>query len=68
MAIGENWALENTGAFWLKDAKKILEQIKSRKKNKKFKLVKVCDRPLTFKEVEIGGEQDSKGSRRKNKR
>lgn len=49
------------GANWVKTeleesrtkAQRALEKIKQKRKNKKFKLVKVCDHPPTYKEIEI---------------
>ena len=52
-----NWVQLQNGAFWKKDAEKSLKKIKaereniSKSQNKELKLVKVSDKPLTYKEV-----------------
>lgn len=48
-----NWTKTTTNASLKKDAEKELKKIKREKKGKKTRLVKVSDRPLTYKEIEI---------------
>lgn len=52
-----NWVQLNIGAFWVKDAQKSLDKIKhdrnkkAKDQGKTWKMVKVCDHPITYKEV-----------------
>lgn len=46
-----NWVNLETPAFWRKEAEKQLEKVKSKIKGKKIKLIKISDKPLTYKEV-----------------
>lgn len=55
--VTTNWASNTTGAFWKKAAEKNIAKVKAEKKKKaektgkKLMMVKVCDHPLTYKEV-----------------
>lgn len=50
-----NWTFEGTSESDndLATAKRVLEEVKERRKQFKYKLVKICDHPLTYKEVKI---------------
>ena len=50
-----NWTFEGTSESDndLATAKRVLEEVKERRKQFKYKLVKICDHPLTYKEVRI---------------
>lgn len=49
----ENWSKEETKKFVHEQAIKQSKILKDSREGKKFKLVKVSDHPLTFKEVEL---------------
>lgn len=40
-----------------KEAEKELKKAKEQRKNKNLRLIKVCDKPLTYKEVEVPDEE-----------
>ena len=48
-----NWASETTTSFLKSKGEKALKKAKRKLKGKKYKLIKVSDKPLTYKEVEI---------------
>lgn len=56
MATGDNWTKEETQNELKKRAEKALKKVKEQNKEKRFKTIKVCDKPLTYKEVEIKDE------------
>lgn len=48
-----NWATDNTHKSKTILARERLDAYKASRKGKKYQLVKVSDRPLTYKEIEI---------------
>lgn len=48
-----NWVTVRTPKFLKTEAQKALEKVKQQRKGKTFKMVKVSDRPVTYKEVEV---------------
>jgi hypothetical protein len=52
---GDNWTKEFTTKEFHKKATKVLTDLKKQRytKDKKYRLVKICDCPLTFKELLI---------------
>lgn len=46
-----NWTTLNTTSALRAEADKELKKIKKNNKGQKMRLVKVCDKPLTFKEI-----------------
>lgn len=48
-----NWTSIETPRHLRKEAEKTLEKLNESRKGKKFKYIKVNDRPLTYNEVEI---------------
>lgn len=48
-----NWTSAETPRFLKEEGEKALKKIIKSRIGKKFKMVKVCDRPLTYKEIEI---------------
>jgi hypothetical protein len=57
MAYGDNWTKESTPKELKKKANKVLDQLKKDRSGRVFKLIKVCDKPLTYKEIEIKDEK-----------
>ena len=53
MASGDNWTKEETKKQLKIRAQKTLDNIKIESKSKRFRYVKISDRPLTIKEIEI---------------
>ncbi len=49
---GANWA-KNYSSGNRKKSLKATKKVKCNRKGKKFKLIKICDHPPTWKEVEI---------------
>ena len=48
-----NWTQTNTNGFLKGEADRELKKIKKERKGLKTRLIKICDKPLTFKEVPI---------------
>lgn len=48
-----NWIGVETPKHFKLQADKVLNKVKKERSKKEFKLVKVSDKPLTYKEVEI---------------
>lgn len=55
-----NWTFDGTSELEnnLQEAKRVLEEVKERRKRFKYQLVKICDKPLTYKEVRIDEDKD----------
>ena len=53
MAYGDNWTKEDSKKSLVEKTQKVLKDVKKERSKRKYKLVKVCDHPLTIKEVEI---------------
>lgn len=55
-----NWTFEGTSELEnnLQEAKRVLREVKERRKHFKYQLVKICDKPLTYKEVRINESKD----------
>ena len=51
--MNNNWTYNETPKFLREEALKQVKKANKAREGKQFKLVKVCDRPLTYKEVEI---------------
>ena len=51
--MNNNWVYIQSGDFFKKQAEKNLKKIKEGRKNKKFRLVKISDTPVTYKEIEV---------------
>jgi len=49
----ENWTKEETRKYLHAQAEKQSRKNKESRKGKKFRLVKVCDHPATYKEIEV---------------
>jgi len=49
----ENWVKEQTLRNLKRSAKSVLSMIKKSRKGKVFKLIKIRDKPLTYKEIEV---------------
>jgi len=50
-----NWTFEGTSELDnnLKEAQRVLEEVKKKREQFKYQLVKICDRPLTYKEIRV---------------
>jgi len=56
MAIGiTNWVTESNITYNFEEARNVLKSVKRERycRGKKYKLVKICDHPLTYKEVKV---------------
>lgn len=51
--MNNNWIHHEGGNFHKKNGDKALKKVKDQRVNKKFKMIKVSDHPVTYKEVEI---------------
>ena len=51
--MNNNWIYKEGGDFHKKNADKVLKKVKEGRKNKKFRLVKINDTPVTYKEIEV---------------
>lgn len=51
--MNNNWTYTEAPKFLKEEAEKALRKINKSRIGKQFMMVKVCDRPLTYKEVEI---------------
>jgi len=49
----DNWTKEETQKYLHNRAKKAVKNEDKKREGKKYRLVKVCDHPATYKEVEI---------------
>ena len=49
----ENWVQQETLDFLRARDKKRLEKLKAKRSKKRYKLIKVCDMPETWKEIQI---------------
>ena len=52
-SINENWTESETQTYLHNRDKKRTEKLKDSRKGKRFEMVKVCDMPLTYKEIEV---------------
>lgn len=57
MSYGDNWTKEDVPKELQKKASKVLEEIKNKRKKRKFKLVLIGENPRTVKEIEIKDEK-----------
>jgi hypothetical protein len=53
--MNNNWIHKEGGDYHKKQADKNLKKIKEGRKGKTFTMVKVCDHPVTYKEIEVKG-------------
>lgn len=51
--MNNNWVAVRTPKFLKDEADKTLKKLKKQREGKKYVMVKVSDRPLTYKEVEV---------------
>lgn len=51
--MNNNWIHKEGGNFHKKNGEKTLKKANDQRKGKTFKMVKVSDHPVTYKEVEI---------------
>ena len=55
--MSNNWVLNENANFLKKEAERELKKAKDQRKGKRFVMVKVCDKPLTYKEIEVNDEE-----------
>jgi hypothetical protein len=65
MPKGDNWTKEETQSNIQTKAREALAKIKKERIGKKYILIKVSNNPLTFKEVEVEGVEDSVKNKKK---
>jgi hypothetical protein len=51
--MNNNWVYKEGGNFHKKNGEKVLKKIKEQRKGKMYRMVKVSDNPLTYKEIEV---------------
>ena len=51
--MNNNWTATEAPKFLKREAEKTLEKLNKQRTGKKYKMVKVSDRPPTYKEVEV---------------
>jgi hypothetical protein len=51
--MNNNWVYKEGGNFHKKNGEKVLKKIKEQRKGKMYRMVKVSDYPLTYKEIEV---------------
>jgi len=52
-SINENWIKDQTLDYLRDRDRKRLEKLKAKRSKKRFRMVKVCDCPLTYKEIQL---------------
>jgi hypothetical protein len=51
--MNNNWIHKEAGDFHKKNGDKALKKAKDQRRGKTFRMVKVCDHPITWKEIEV---------------
>lgn len=51
--MNNNWIYKEGGNFHKINGEKTLKKVKEQRKGKTFRMVKVSDHPITYKEIEV---------------